>query len=365
MESLRPVLVTGASGFIGWHVVRELRRLERPVRALVRVDSQVQQLRSLGVEIYVGDLLEADSLAAAVKGCSAVVHLAGAMQGADEEAYRRVNVDGTLNLLDAVARHGRDVRRFVFVSSLAAVGPACGADPPDESAEPRPVGPYGRTKLEAEAEVLERRGRLAVTVFRPPIVYGPRDRKLLPYFQLIRAGLLLLPGEGKQRVAVIHARDLAAAMVQALSRGHPSGSVFHLCDGPARRWRDLGEAIRLVQGTPAITVRVPKDAMRWARRAGRIALRWTPRLPVWLHPDALELALAGEWTCADGLIRRTLGWVPKVTLLEGLAETVDWYREAGWLLRPWGGPLNRREVRPSKVPPETDGSGRRTGGQER
>jgi len=356
LESLRPVLVTGASGFIGWHVVRELRRLERPVRALVRADSQVQQLRSLGVEIYVGDLLEADSLAAAVKGCSAVVHLAGAMQGADEEAYRRVNVDGTLNLLDAVARHGRGVHRFVFASSLAAVGPARGSEPPDESVEPRPVGPYGRTKLEAEAEVLERRERLAVTVFRPPIVYGPRDRNLLPYFQLIRAGLLLLPGGGEQPVAVIHARDLAAAMVGALSRDHPSGSVFHLCDGPARRLRDLGEAIRLAQGTPAITLRIPRDTMRWVQRVGRIALRWTPELPLWFHPDSLELVLAAGWTCADTLIRRTLGWEPAVTLLEGLAETVDWYREAGWLLRPWGGPLNRRELRPSKVPPGSKGS---------
>jgi nucleoside-diphosphate-sugar epimerase len=145
-------------------------------------------------------------------------------------------------------------------------------------------------------------------------------------------------------------------MVGALSRDHPSGSVFHLCDGPARRLRDLGEAIRLAQGTPAITLRISRDTMRWVQRVGRIALRWTPELPLWFHPDSLELVLAAGWTCADTLIRRTLGWEPTVTLLEGLAETVDWYREAGWLLRPWGGPLNRRELRPSKVPPGSKGS---------
>lgn len=351
MESQRPVLVTGASGFIGWHVVRELLRQERPVRALVRADSEVQQLRSLGVELYVGDLLQPESLGAPVKGCSAVVHLAGAMQGVDEESYRRVNVDGTLNLLDAVARHGRAVRRFVFSSSLAALGPSRGSEPPDESAPPHPLGPYGRTKLEAEAEVLERKNRLAVTVFRPPIVYGPRDRNLLPYFQMIRAGLLLLPAGGDQPVALIHARDLAAAIAAALGRNHPSGSVFHLADGPARRLRDLAEAIRLAQGTPAITLRIPRDTMRWARRAGRLMLRWTSRLPMWFHPDSLEMVLASGWTCADGHLRRTLEWAPRVTLLEGLAETVEWYREAGWLLRPWGGPLNRRELRPSKAPP--------------
>lgn len=345
--------MTGASGFIGWHVVRELLRVGRSVRAFVRPSSDVRQLRELGVEIYVGDVLQPESLVAPLRGVDAVVHLAGVMRAASEEAHRRVNVDGTMSLLDAVVPHARGLRRFVFLSSLAAAGPAHGREALDETATPHPIGPYGRTKLEAEAAVGERRDRFPVTVFRPPLVYGPRDRSLLPYFQAVRAGLMVLPGGGEQPISLIHAADLAAAVVRAIDRDHPSGSVFHIADGPARRLRDLAEAVRLAQGTPALSVAVSRRTMHAARKAVRFLLRWFPDMPAWIHPDSFELLLVPGWSCDDALLRRTLDWAPSVTLLEGLAGTVEWYRDAGWLLRPWGGALNRRELRPSKAPPDS------------
>jgi dihydroflavonol-4-reductase len=349
----RPVLVTGASGFIGWHVVRELLRTGRSVRALARPSSDVRRLRELGVEIFVGDVLEPESLAEPLRGVDAVVHLAGVMQAASEEAHRRVNVDGTMNLLDAAAPHARGLRRFVLFSSLAAAGPSRVREALDETVSPHPVGAYGRTKLEAEAAVLERRDRFPVTVFRPPLVYGPGDRSLLPYFQAVRAGLMVLPGGGEQPIAVIHAADLAAAVVRAIEREHASGTVFHIADGPARRFRDLAEAVRLAQGTPAFPVAISRGTMHTAQRAVRLLLRWFPGLPGWIHPDSFDLLMASGWSCDDSLLRRTLDWVPSVTLLEGLAGTVEWYRDAGWLLRPWGGALNRRELRPSKAPPDS------------
>jgi dihydroflavonol-4-reductase len=344
--------VTGASGFIGWHVVRALARAGRPVRVLVRPASDVGHLRDLGVEIFVGDVLQLDSLLEPSRGVSAVVHLAGVLQAGSEEAHRRVHVDGTMNLLDALARQGGALRRFVFVSSLAAAGPTRAREPLDETAVPRPVGAYGRTKLEAEAAVLERKDRLPITIFRPPLVYGPRDRSLLPYFRAVRAGLMVLPGGGEQLMSLIHAADLAAAIVRAIDRDHPSGLIFNVADGPARRLRDLAEAIRLAQGTPAFPLTVSRSTLGTTRKLGRFLLRWFPAMPGWIHPDSMDLLLAPGWNCADALLRRTLDWSPAVTLVEGLAGTVQWYRDAGWLLRPWGGPLNRRELRPSKAPPE-------------
>ena len=358
MNSPRPVLVTGASGFIGWHVVRELLRLEHPVRALVRPTADVRHLRTEGVEIYVGDVLQPALLEAPLRGAGAVIHLAGAMRARDEEAHRHVNVDGTMNLLDAAGRQARGLRRFVFVSSLAAVGPSKGRDLLDETAEPHPWGSYGRTKLEAEAEVLERKDRFPVTIFRPPLVYGPRDRSLLPYFQAVRAGLVVLPAGGEQPICVVHAADLAAAIVRAVDRDHPSGSIFHIADGPPRRLRDLGELIRLVQGTLAVPIGVSRGALETARNTGRLLLRWLSDLPAWMHPDTLDLLLAPAWGCSDARLRKTLEWSPAVSLLEGLSGTVEWYRDAGWLLRPGGGPLNRRELRPSKAPPDLQDKGK-------
>jgi dihydroflavonol-4-reductase len=325
-------------------------RVGHPVRVLVRPASDVRHLRDLGVEIFVGDVMRLDSLLEPVRGVAAVVHLAGVLQAASEEGHRRVHVDGTMNLLDALSRHGRSVRRFVYVSSLAATGPARGREPVDERVAPHPIGAYGRTKLEAEAAVLERKERCPVTIFRPPLVYGPRDRSLLPYFQAVRAGLMVLPGGGEQLLSVIHGADLASAIVRAIERDHPSGVVFHVADGPARRLRDLAEAIRLAQGTPAVPVTVSRRTLGTTQRVGRFFLRWFPTMPAWIHPDSMELLLAPGWNCSDVVFRKTLDWQPAVTLIEGLAETVQWYRDAGWLLRPWGGALNRRELRPSKAP---------------
>jgi nucleoside-diphosphate-sugar epimerase len=343
--------VTGASGFIGWHVARELLRVGRTVRALVRPASEVRPLRELGVEIFVGDVTQPDSLAEPARGVDAVVHLAGVVQAASEEAHRRVHVDGTMNLLDALAANAREVRRLVYVSSLAATGASHGRESLDESATPRPVGPYGRTKLEAEAAVLEHKDRWPVTIFRPPLVYGPRDRSLLPYFQAVRAGLVVLPGGGEQLLSIVHGADLASAIVRAVEREHVSGQIFHVTDGPARRLRDMAEAIRLAQGTPAVPVTLSRGTLETTQRIGRFFLRWFPAMPGWIHPDSMDLLVATGWNCSDALVRKTLGWSSNVTLVEGLAQTVDWYRDAGWLLRPWGGPLNRRELRPSKAPP--------------
>jgi nucleoside-diphosphate-sugar epimerase len=352
LVSQRPVLVTGASGFIGWHVVRELLRVGRSVRALVRPASDARPLRELGVEIFVGDVTQPDSLLEPVRGIDAVIHLAGVVQAASEEAHRRVHVDGTMNLLDALSANARDLRRLIYVSSLAATGASHGRESLDESSTPHPVGPYGRTKLEAEAAVLEHKDRWPVTIFRPPLVYGPRDRGLLPYFQAVRAGLVVLPGGGEQLLSLIHGVDLASAIVCAVERDHASGQIFHVTDGPARRLRDLAEAIRLAQGTPAIPVTLSRGTLEATQRIGRFLLRWFPAMPGWIHPDSMDLMIVPGWSCSDALFRKTFGWSSHVTLVEGLAGTVDWYRDAGWLLRPWGGPLNRRELRPSKAPPE-------------
>lgn len=335
MARTRSVLVTGASSGVGWHVARDLRRAGWAVRALLRPDSDARPLRDLGVDLFVGDLLGPATLVAPLRGVSAVVHLAGRRRPGTPEAYRRINVDGTQNLLDAVEREAPGLERFVFVSSLAAVGPTAGREPPDEDAAPHPRGAFGRTKLEAEAHVLERQDRFPVTVFRPAVVYGPRDRSLLPYFRFIRAGLMPMLRRGDMLLSVVHAADVAGAVRRALMKRHPSGSLYFVSDGPPRKLRDLAEAIRLAQETPAVRVSVPRGVLAVAESVGRSLVGYRVDLPDWLHPDGLQALLAPGWTCDDARIRRDLEWSPAVSLRDGLAQTVASYRAAGWLPRPW------------------------------
>ncbi len=350
------VLVTGATGFIGWHVVRNLLAGGWSVRAFVRPESDVEHLRTLAAEplgslhFHVGRIEEERGLGAAARGVDAVVHLAAVLLGPDEESYRRVNVDGTMNLLDAVHRFSPGVRRFVFVSSVAASGPTLGPEPPDEDVVPHPVSFYGRTKLEAEATVLERSDVFPVTVLRPPLVYGPRDRRLLPYFALARAGAILLVDDGSMLFSLVHGADVASAVRAAVEIDHANQSVFFLADGPPRSMRQIGEAIRLAQDSPAVPVRVPSGLVRLASRAGRLALRRLGRVPALLHPDGLDHLVVPGWTCSADRIRRTLGWAPSVTLGTGLRETLEWYRRAGWLKGPWPEPVNRADSGASNGP---------------
>src|SRR5207248_3276260 len=185
------------------------------VRALVRPRSDKRALEKLPrVEFAPGAIEDPASLGPALDGVDAVVHVAGIVKARKPADFFAVNTQGTRNLLDAaVARGG--LRRFVYVSSLAAVGPSADGTPVPDDAEPRPVTHYGRSKLEAERAVLAAADKLPVTVIRPPMIYGPRDRETLAFFTSIRNGLLPMTGDGMNTLSVIYVEDCASAVVRA------------------------------------------------------------------------------------------------------------------------------------------------------
>ncbi|MCK6590321.1 MAG: SDR family NAD(P)-dependent oxidoreductase [Polyangiaceae bacterium] len=189
------VFVTGASGFLGSHVAEQLSAEGHSVVALVRRSSNTKFLSTLkNVELAYGAVEDAASVRAAVKGADAVVHSAGLVKARNEQEFHRVNVEGTRNVLEAAAEECSGPRRFVFVSSLAAVGPSIDGKPVGTEAEGKPVTAYGRSKLAAERLVLEAKEKLPVVVLRPPMIYGPRDPDLR-----LRRGERVHSGGGDRR----------------------------------------------------------------------------------------------------------------------------------------------------------------------
>src|SRR5229473_1597583 len=166
------VLLTGGSGFLGSWVAEQLAAEGHLVRALVRPASDRRALEKLpGVQFAPGAIEDRASLAPAVDGVDAIVHVAGIVKARRPADFFAVNTQGTRNLLDAALERG-GLKRFVYVSSLAAMGPSADGQPVHEGAEPRPVTHYGRSKLEAERSVMAASDRLPVTVIRPPLIYG-------------------------------------------------------------------------------------------------------------------------------------------------------------------------------------------------
>lgn len=326
-------LLTGGTGFIGLSVAERLRARGEAVRALVRASSRVEELSGLGVELCRGDVTDPRSLPAAVDGCQAVVHLAGLTKALGAADYRRVNVLGTRNLAEACAA-ARPRPALVLVSSLAAAGPASAGRPRREEDPPAPVSAYGRSKLEAEGEARALAGRLEATVVRPPVVYGPRDRELLPgLFRAARLGVVPKPGFGDKRYSLVHVEDLAAGILAALERGRrlsSSGSegIYFLADGAEHRWEAVARAAAEAMGSRARVVPLP-EAASWLLAAGASLLSQVTRRPAMLSLDKMSEIRQAAWTCAVDRAAAELGFAPRWPLREGMRQSAEWFRARG------------------------------------
>lgn len=317
------LFITGATGFVGSHLVEAVAHRGLTARALVRETSDTAHLRRHGIEAVTGSLADVESLRRALGDASTVVHLAAATRALSPTEFHRVNAEGTERLLDAMGTG----RRLVYLSSLAAVGPATGRPVRPED-EPRPITAYGRSKLAGERAALNRPG-IEAAVVRPPAVYGARDRDLLTFFRFARMGVLPSAGPPDREVQMIYAPDLADAILAAAGTSGATG-VYHAAEPTRYTWSRVLEMVGEAVGRPAVRVRVPAVAVRSAAAISEAVARVTGR-PVIFDRDKARELLAPGWTCETEYARRELGFEAAVPLAEGLAETVAWYRAYGWL----------------------------------
>ena len=324
------VLVTGGTGFIGSHLVEALLAQGHEVRCLVRNTRRPGWIAGLpSVTIAPGALDEPRSLREAVRGVDQVYHLAGLTRARAAREFFRVNGEGTRHLVRACLETPGGPRRVVHLSSLAAVGPMPKATACAEDISPRPVSPYGSSKLEGEAAVVGVRDRLHVTVLRPPVVYGPRDRGVLEVARWVARGLLPMPAGPSRTLSLCYVQDLVTAVLAAGASTVPSGEIFHVAGEGAFTWEQVGDALGEALGVRPTRLRIPVPILL-ALATGADAWAWLAGRPQYFSRGKVREA-AGHWLCDTGKARRQLGVVPSVGLSKGAEMTVKWYREAGWL----------------------------------
>jgi nucleoside-diphosphate-sugar epimerase len=324
----RQVLVTGASGFIGSHLVEELISRGFRVRALVRPASRVGFVPA-GAEPVAGDVTRPAGLPAAVAGVRAVYHVAGVISTLREEEFERVNVAGAASLARAAVKAAPDCERFVLVSSLAASGPSRSGVPARETDRPRPVSRYGRSKLDGERAVIAGAGGIPVTIVRPPIVYGPRDRGLLTLFQIAERGLAPMFRPEKY-YSLCHVRDLVRGIADAGEAAVAAGRVYHLAE--ARAWSAsalIAEIARTVGRRPRL-LPVPEALLRLL---GPLAdrIRADFGLGGRAFGDKVREILPRFWIADVSRAREDFGFRARIDLGEGLSETAAFYRRVGWI----------------------------------
>ena len=319
-------LVTGASGFVGSHLVSALAEEQVPVRCLLRASSSRRWLPEDRCQIAFGALDDPRALREALSGVPLVFHLAGITSALSREEYFRVNLGGTRALVEAMREQAPEAL-LVFCSSLAAAGPAPGGRPLVETDPPHPIGPYGESKLAAERLVAG--SGLRHVVVRPPAVYGPRDRDILAVFRLAARGVAPRFGPAEQRLSLVHVRDLAQGLLRAARQGAGRG-VFYVSDGEAHSWRAVVGAIASALGRRVRPVRIPLLLAATAAHASRLLSRASGKRPL-LTPERVRDLAQADWTCDDSRARAELGYRSHVRLGEGMRETAEWYRANGWL----------------------------------
>ncbi len=306
----RSVAITGATGFIGAAVARALAGRGWRIKVLTRASSRLDRLGSTPVEPVVGALEDEAALRRLVSGVEAVVHCAGAVRGASRADFDRVNVEGLGRLVMAAAEQ-RPPPRFLSLSSLAARQPG--------------LSYYAASKREGERVLSSASGGVSWTVLRPPAVYGPGDRELMPLFLWMRRGLAPIPGVARARFSLLFVDDLASAVLEWLNRGGGERAVLELHDGKpgGYEWQDLIETVERLRGRRPIRLRVPVAGLRVAGLAGLVAARIGGYSPM-LTPGKVRELTHPDWVCDNQRISLELGWSPRVQLESGLRHTLEW-----------------------------------------
>ena len=342
-------LVTGASGFIGKNLVRRLVDDEYVVTCLVRPTSDTRELQRLGCRLVVGDLQNnTDDLATSVARQDFVFHLAAMTKALSCQELVDANVRGIDRLL-AICTSQQESPVFVFVSSLAAVGPSHPSRPHTETDPCRPVSNYGLSKREAEMTAQRYSNQVPISIVRPPIVLGPGDHEGLALFKSIQDfGIHLHPGWRGHQYSVLHVDDLVDAMMRIADAGEridgtDSGhGVYFATTQSEVNYRYLGRLIANAVGRAWMLPLPLFQFELWPTGAYNSLMAQIFRKPRYLDLDKIREIMAGAWTCSDQKIRRELGYRPSHSLQERLQQTADWYRQHGWL-KSSGKPARNRD----------------------
>ena len=256
------ILVTGATGFVGSHLVDYLLDRNCIVHCTVRNSSNMQWLDPTRLRLHKSDLSDIDSLKEALENTDYVFHCAGITKAKTREEYFLSNAEACNMLYQACSKFGKKLKSIVHLSSLAATGPSELDKPVDESTECKPITYYGKSKLAGEKIAQEFSKSLPITILRPPVVYGPRETDFYNYLKTISKGWNPIVGRVRRELSIIYVTDLIHAMVKATSQSPGNENIFFITDGDYHQWSDVAKISMNHLGVNAKTIVIPENIIR-------------------------------------------------------------------------------------------------------
>jgi len=322
----RPVMITGASGFIGRRLRAALLQQGVDVISLRRPASpETKEGRSVSADYAdqerLNEIIEAERPAL-------IFHVAGATKGVTYADFQRANVMPTENLLQACKTADHSPQRFVFVSSLAAYGPTSLEAPLEESAPRQPMEHYGRSKAEAE-EAVEAAG-LPFTIVRPGGVYGPGDVDYFEVFKMAAKGWNTFFGNRHRLFSAVYVDDLIDAILTAAQHEHTVNKGYFISAGEPLSWQQFQGAVVEASGRSARELDLPEFLVSWAAWGGELVTKIDGR-PRLFNRQKAAMGAQPAWTCRATAAERDFGFAPKVDLKTGIDRAFEWYRAEGWI----------------------------------
>ena len=295
------VALTGASGFIGQAIAKQLSQAGLKVRGLVRTKTQIPELKHPNITLVNGNLNNLESLHRLVQNCSTLINCAGSISGRRKEDFLKTNIEGVSNILSA-CRSQSFPPRIIQISSLAAREPS--------------LSSYAWSKREGERIIMEQSDFINWVIIRPPAVYGPGDKALLPLFQLAKKGIALQLSSHESRFSLIHVHDLTDVILRCLEVDTIHSTIFEVDDGFPKgySWESV---FCLLNPHMKAHLRISPKFLWLAGKGNEMLSQLFRYSPLFTTGKVAELCHT-NWVCNSLEARKQLEWVPQITLTEGL-----------------------------------------------
>ncbi|MGB3115161.1 MAG: NAD(P)-dependent oxidoreductase [Ferruginibacter sp.] len=326
---MKRVLITGANGFLGFHLINAALAQKFEVFAGLRKNSKAEHLSQLPIQYSYLNYENVEDLTKEIadKKINYIIHAAGTTKALKQQVFEQVNVAYTVNLAKAAQMSGNSFLKMVFISSLAAVGPLKANEGIiTEKTFPSPLTSYGKSKLLAERKLAEL--DIESVILRPTAIYGPREKEIFVIIKTLLKGIDANIGSKPQKLSFVYASDVADAAINALLSN--AKAVFNISDGNSYSKYDFADALKHIVNKKALRMHLPQSAVHSLAHSLEKFNGWLNK-PTMLSREKLKELVAENWICDISKAKQELNFNPKFNLEKGLQETIEWYRQNNWI----------------------------------
>lgn len=324
------VFLTGATGFIGSFVAYQLIQQKHHVTCLVRATSNLKWLHGLPLHLITGSILDPQTYLSDLRNADYVIHLAGVTKARSPQIFYQGNVECTEQLLSTLADQDTGIKKFLLVSSQAAVGPSPTQEPVDEDFPCQPLTQYGKSKWQAEQIALSYQKKLPLTILRPCAVYGPRDIDVLNFFKTLKYGFNLMVGQVDQLVNVVYVEDCARGIIQATFSEKTAGKTYFVCEDTPYYWSQFATIAGKIMNKKYMTIKLPYPLVNlisyFMEQIANISGGTTI-----LNREKMREVREPYWRVSVARAQLDFQYQTLFPAEKGIEKTIGWYKENNWL----------------------------------